>query len=208
MRWSCLWVTLLSFVASAQSEPWQLNSESSELVVKVWKTGAAAGLAHDHVVRASKFSGNVGLDEAGTPESLKLEVTVEAAALVADEPDTRKRHNVPGAVPEGDRKKMLESMLGDEQLQASKFPTIRFAKGSVSRAGDGKLLCSGELTLHGVTKTMQFPVTVKATERRVEGAGTVRFKTSDFGIKPFSTALGLVRNQDEVELVIRLVLKR
>lgn len=207
MRWPCLAVVLLAFVSRAQ--PWQLDTASSELVVKVWKTGAAAGLAHDHVVRASKFSGQVSLDEAGTPESLTLEVTVEASALIPDEPEARKRHNVTGGiVPDGDRKKVLESMLGDEQLQAPKFPTIVFAKGKVSRGPNETLLCSGDLTLHGVTKALKFPITVKSTERRLEGQGTVRFKTSDFGIKPFSTALGLVRNQDEVELVIRLVLKR
>lgn len=35
--------------------------------------------------------------------------------------------------------------------------------------------------------------------------GALRFKTSDYGIKPYSTALGAIKNRDEVELVLHVV---
>ncbi|MDP1821647.1 MAG: YceI family protein [Archangium sp.] len=200
-------VALVSTVAVAQ--PWTLDLPATELVVKVWKAGAGAPLAHDHVVRAGKVSGKASLDDAGKPESLALELTVEAASLVPDEPEARRKYHLPNTpVPENDRKKILETLLSDAQLDAAKFPTIGFIVSKVYREESGALQCLGKLTLHGVTKELLFPIKVKAGDQQVEGDASVRFKTSDFGVKPYSAALGLIRNKDEVELVVHVVLKR
>lgn len=189
--------------------PWKLDVGKSELVVKVWKTGAAAGLAHDHVVRASKFEGTVALEDADRPDSLSLSLQVDVASLVPDEPEVRKRHGVTGPqVPEADQQKVKENMLSDGQLDAAKFPTMRFVATKFFREESGALQCIGQLTLHGVTKEVVFPVTVKTGDRVMEGDAKLRFKTSDFGVKPYSAALGLIKNRDEVELVLHLVISR
>jgi polyisoprenoid-binding protein YceI len=204
-----LLAALFSFAAFSQPTPWTLDLASSELVVKVWKTGAGASLAHDHVVRATKFSGKASLDEAGKPESLGLELLVEASSLIADEPEMRRKHHLPNTpVPENDRKTIREHLLGDEQLDATKFPTVGFKVSKIYREESGVLQCLGNLTLHGVTKELLFPITVKAADGKVEGDASVRFKTSDFGVKPYSAALGLIRNKDEVELVVHVTVKR
>ena len=200
---------LFSLTAFSQSTPWVLELGSSELVVKVWKTGAGASLAHDHVVRATKFSGQASLDAEGKPESLALELQVDAASLLPDEPEMRRKHHLPNTpVPENDRKKVRENLLGDEQLDAAKFPSIGFKVSKIYREESGVLQCLGNLTLHGATKELLFPITVKASEGKVEGEASVRFKTSDFGVKPYSAALGLIRNKDEVELVVHVTVRR
>jgi polyisoprenoid-binding protein YceI len=207
MRTLLLAAQLLSSLALAQPGAWSLDHSRSELVVKTRKAGAGAGLAHDHVVRAAKFTGTVGLGEGAEPSSLALDLVVDVLALVADEPSLRARHGLPGTVPDGDRQKVSSSMLGKGQLDAARFPTMRFKVASVSRAG-AELDCVGSLTLHGVTKELRFPVTMTADGPRVVGDARVRLKTSDYGVQPFSTALGLVRNEDEVELVVHLVAQR
>ena len=194
---------------SVHAAPWALDSKETALAVKTWKVGAAAALAHDHVVRAAKFSGSASLDEAGAPESLKLELTVDVNSLTPDEPEDRRTYHLPNTpVPENDRKKVKEHMLGDEQLDAAKFPNISFTVNKVYREESGALQCLGKLTLHGVTKELLFPITVKSSEGKVEGDAQVKFKTSEFGVKPYSAALGLIRNKDEVELVVHVVLSR
>lgn len=199
---------------------WSLDTGKSELVVKVWKTGAASGLAHDHVVRASKFEGTVSLEDPDRVETLALTIKLDVNALVPDEPEVRKRHNVPNPGPaEADQKKVKENMLADDQLNAAKFPTIEFSTTKFFREESGALQCTGKLTLHGVTKEVVFPVTVKTDKAPgddgaggrtsvMEGDARLRFKTSDFGVKPYSAALGLIKNRDEVELVLHLVIKR
>ena len=131
------------------------------------------------------------------------------SSLVPDEPEARRKYHLPNTpVPEADRKKVQETLLSDEQLDVAKFPTIGFKVSKVSREESGVLQCLGNLTLHGVTKELVFPITVKGGDRQVEGEASVHFKTSDFGVRPYSAALGLIRNKDEVELVVHLVVKR
>ncbi len=205
----CLPLAVCLIGLSAQAAPWALDSKGTALAVKTWKTGAGAGLAHDHIVRATKFSGSASLDDDGKPESLKLELVAEVNALTPDEPEDRRAYHMPNTpVPESDRKKVRDNMVGDEQLDAAKFPTISFTVNKVYREESGVLQCLGKLTLHGVTKELLFPITVKSTENKMEGEAAVKFRTSDFGVKPYSAALGLIRNKDEVELVVRVVLTR
>ncbi|MFO0595263.1 MAG: YceI family protein [Myxococcaceae bacterium] len=196
--------------ALAQPAPWVLDTGKSELVVKVWKTGAAAGLAHDHVVRASKFEGKVvDLDDSGKIETLALELKVDVAGLVPDEPEVRKRYGVTGpAVPDSDREKVKENMLGAEQLDLKRFPTMSFRSTRVYREESGVIECEGDLTMHGVTKPVVFPLTVKTGDRLMEGDAKFRVRTSDFGVKPYSAALGLIKNRDEVEFVLHVVVSR
>ncbi len=200
---------LAAFSTFAQPAGWSLDLPATELAVKIWKTGAGASMAHDHVVVASKFSGKASLDDSGKPESLTLELVAEAASLVPDEPEARRKYHLPNTpVPENDRTKVKENMLDEGQLDAAKFPTIGFVVTKVYAEESGALQCLGKLTLHGVTKELLFPIKVKTGARQAEGDASVRFKTSDFGIKPYSAALGLIRNKDEVELVVHVVLKR
>ncbi len=200
---------LVALTASAEPSGWSLDLKSTELAVKVFKTGAGSSLAHDHVVVATKFTGKGSLDEAGRPESLQLELAVDVSSLVPDEPEARKKYHLPNTpVPENDREKVKKNMLDEDQLDAAKFKDIRFVVSRVYAEESGALQCLGKLTLHGVTKELQFPIKVTKGEGTVEGDASVRFKTSDFGVKPYSAALGLIKNKDDVELIVHVVMKR
>lgn len=204
-----LTVLLFSTLVHAQPAPWTFDRDHSELVVKVWKTGAAASLAHDHVVRATRFEGAASLDDSGKPESLSLELKVDVDSLVADEPVVRERYHLPNTpLSPADMRTVKENMLSEGQLDAARFPSIGFTLKKVYREDSGALTGLGTLTLHGVSKEISFPITLKSGDRQMEGSASVRLKTSTFGIKPYSAALGLIRNKDDVELVVHLVLKR
>lgn len=200
-------LTALLFVlvaGSSVASGYTLDKKQSEVLVKTWKEGVAAALAHNHVIQATEFSGAISFDPAA-PEAATVKVTVQAASLVPDEAALRKRNGEPVEVGEADRKKIAENMLGEGQLNAAKFPTISFASTGVSHDAKGALVLAGQLTLHGVTKPVSLPVTIAVKDQQLVGDGKLRFRTSDFGIKPYSAALGTVRNRDEVELVLHLV---
>ena len=100
------------------ADGWSLDLAHSELVVKVWKTGAAAGLAHDHVIRASRVTGTASLADAANPRSLSLQLNVDVASLVPDEPETRKRYGVTGpAVPEPVARVLARSLQKDPEAR-------------------------------------------------------------------------------------------
>lgn len=138
-------VVFVAVSAFAQPAAWALDLRATELAVKVSKTGAGASLAHDHVVVATKFNGTGSLDDSGTPESLSLELTAETNSLVPDEPEARRKYSLPNTpVPPGDRTKVKEHMLGEDQLDAVKYPTITFVVSRVigPRAGPCSVLAS------------------------------------------------------------------
>jgi len=81
-------------------------------------------------------------------------------------------------------------------LETKKFPEISFRSLSIERLAEGQWRVSGELSLHGVTKTVS--LTVKRTGDSY-AAHTV-LKQTDFGIKPISVGGGTIKVKNEIEL--------
>ncbi|HEY1089209.1 MAG TPA: YceI family protein [Archangium sp.] len=196
------WLLPLLLVASQAHAGWTLDLEQTELAVKVFRAGAAAKLAHDHIIRAGKVTGSATADDAGHLEALEL--TVDVASLTPDEPEVRRRYHLPNTpLSDDDRAKVKEHLLAEGQLDVAQFPTITF---KLARVVDG--VAEGTLTLHGVTKPLSMPVKVERKGELISGEGRVKLKTPDFGVKAYSAALGLIRNNEEVELQARVVLRR
>jgi polyisoprenoid-binding protein YceI len=195
---------LVLLALPAFAETYKVDVKASELVVKTWKDGVAAAFAHNHVIQATDFSGELSYD-AEKPDATKVQVTVQVASLTPDDSALRKKFGETAEVGEGDRKKVAANMLSPDQLDGAKFPTITFASTSVGKDKKGGMLLLGQLTLHGVTKPVEVPVTIAVKDGQAIGDGKLRFKTSDFGVKPYSTGLGSIKNRDEVELALHLV---
>lgn len=192
---------LLVIIASvAVAEP--LDPDMSELSVLVWKRGVAAAAGHDHAVRATRFSGSLDRPD---PAHVKVDVTVETASLIPDEPALREKLRVGPPVKESDRKTIEAHLKGPGQLDVEKFPTIHFESTQSMLDEKGKGSIKGRLTLHGVTRDVEVPVTVTLLDGRLRGSARLRIALSDYGVQPFSALLGLLGNRDVVELVIELV---
>ncbi len=193
-----LLLVLLSSIAVA--EP--LDPEQTELAVLVWKRGIAAAAGHDHVVRATRFGGSLDRPD---PAHVKVDVTIETASLIPDEPALREKLRVGPAVKDSDRKTIEEHLKGPGQLDVEKFGTIHFESTQSQLDERGKGSIKGRLTLHGVTREVECPVTVTLVGNRLRGSARLRLALSDYGVQPFSALLGLLGNRDVVELVIELV---
>src|ERR671931_788309 len=88
-------LSLLSFVRSIPAEPkiYTVDPARSELVVQLFKAGIGGPLAHDHVVRATQYTGQI---QADLTDPLRSVVTVEVrtAALQADDPALREKYKL------------------------------------------------------------------------------------------------------------------
>jgi polyisoprenoid-binding protein YceI len=193
---------VVSLARVAAAEPYVIDHAKSEIVVRVFRAGLAAFLAHDHVIRAAEWDGT--LDVNRDPPALAADLRVPVDALVVDEPEARARHGLDGVLSEDDRASVRATMLGPEQLDAARFPEIRFRAAEIDRAGKDFRL-AGELTLHGETKRITLPITVRDDAGTLTAHGTVRVVQSDFGITPHRALLGAIKNQDEVEIVVTVV---
>jgi polyisoprenoid-binding protein YceI len=192
-------VVLVASVAVAGTYP--LDPKRSELVVKTQKEGFASALAHNHVVLATEVTGELTWDPAD-PDATKVWVTVPVKSLVVDKFEIRKRHGQPTEISASDQQKVTAAMLGEDQLDVKKFPTVSFVS-----TGMAKGVLSGKLTLHGVTREVKVPVKIAEKDGKPVGTASFKLLVSDYKIKPYSTAFGAIRNKDEVELVLELFAK-
>ncbi|MFI5379767.1 MAG: YceI family protein [Tepidisphaerales bacterium] len=90
-------------------------------------------------------------------------------------------------------------------FNVKQFPVISFKSTSVKKAGDDKLEVTGDLTLHGVTKSVTTTLTVIGTAKGMAGEtrtgfeGTLELKRSDFGMNGLMPAVG-----DDVRLIVSI----
>ncbi len=118
--------------------------------------------------RFQKFEGTVETTEAGAP--IALSVTVDAASI-----DT----NV------SDRDNHLRSA---DFLDVTKYPTIGYRSTKIAEDDRGEYDITGDLTIHGVTRSVSFRAEVEAPvkdpwgNRRVAGVASGKLNRKDFGL--------------------------
>jgi polyisoprenoid-binding protein YceI len=158
-----------------------IDTQRSAIAIHVGKSGLLSAAAHDHTVNAPISSGVVV--ESGAP---RIEFRVETAKMTV-KPD-----------PRIDAKDQAEIQTHMEELvlETKKFPEITFRSSRVQKLADGQWKVEGDLSLHGVTKTVG--LTVKQTGESWT-THTV-LKQTDFGIAPISIAGGVIKVRNELEI--------
>lgn len=173
--------------------------DESLLTITVRRGGALARLGHDHVVASRSLQGVVApalgraqfrfrldemsVDEAGLRQAAGLTTTPSADAIAGT------RHN------------MLVRVL-----EAERYPWVSI---DARRTGD-KQVFDADITLHGVTRTVQLPVRIEqaADGRRLQASGSLLLKQSDFGIVPFAVLGGAMAVQDQMELAFHITARQ
>ena len=120
--------------------------------------------------RFNKFSGTFSYDEKNVADS-KIQVTIDTASVDSNH---------------AERDKHLRS---DDFLDVSKFSNATFTSTKVKDLGNGKMTVTGDITLQGITKTIDIDV-VKIGEGkdpwggyRAGFSGTTKLAMKDFGYK-------------------------
>jgi polyisoprenoid-binding protein YceI len=74
-----------------------------------------------------------------------------------------------------------DTLAGPELLDPQKFPTAQFVANSFTKGPRG-VEAVGKLTLHGVTKDLKLPLTVRTSASGAEISGATTIKRLDYGI--------------------------
>ncbi len=154
----------LAASAVAQSGNWQIDPNHSSAQFSVKHLGVST-------VRGAftKVSGSAKYDS--DPAKISLDATIEANSV-----DTRveMRDN---------------DLRSPNLLDVQKFPMITFHSKQVKAAGAGKLLITGDLTIHGVTKEVVLdvdgpsaPIKDPSGNQRIGASGTTKINRQDFGV--------------------------
>lgn len=200
-----LGLTCLAF--SDPADPtvvYKIDPVQSEFVVQLFKAGIGAALAHDHVIRATAYVGQIQADPAN-PTTASIVVEVQTASLKADEPAVRQKYGLTAPLSEKERQEIQATMEAKTQLDVEHYPTMRFKSTRVEQQANGQYTVMGKLTLRGVTQSVTFPVNVEQRDGTMHGWGSFSVTQSSFGYQPYSAFLGAVRNQDEVVLHFDIV---
>ena len=146
-----------------------------------------------------RFSGTVDLDDKNITAS-KVSATIDASSI-----DTRVQ-------------KRDDHLRSPDFFDVAKYPEITFASKRWSRAANGKLKVSGDLTMHGVTRTVVLNVAPFSKETRDPWGNTRRGTTAtatinrkDFGIdwnKGLDTGGLMIGDQVEITLEIEMTLSK
>jgi len=175
-------------LAARAATPVEIDTERSNLTIRVYKTGLFAAFAHDHEIHAPVQHGS--FDE----EQQTVEFTVNARELRVMDP----------GVSQSERSEIQSTMLGPKVLDSEKFQEIKFHSTKVERVAAGKWTVQGDLTLHGQTRPVK--VDVQGEQGRYRGSAVVRQK--DFGIAPVSIAGGSVKVKNEVRIEFEIMGKQ
>ncbi len=179
-------VTLLSALAlaataAAQAGTWQIdpNHTAAQFAVKHLGVSTVRGAF-------TKVSGSAMYDPAD-PSKTSLEATIDANSV-----DTRVE--------------MRDNDLRSPRFfDVQKYPTITFHSKHAKVAGPGKLLITGDLTIHGVTKEVVLDVdgpsapikNPMGSGQRMGASATTKVNRQDFGITTMPGAIG-----DEITITI------
>jgi polyisoprenoid-binding protein YceI len=118
----------------------------------------------------AKTEGTATIDDADLTKS-KVEATIDVGSVNTHE-EKRDAH-----------------LKSPEFFDAAKFPTITFKSTKVEKAGEGSLKVTGDLTMHGVTKSVVLDVSGPSPEikdpwglRRRGLSATTKLNRRDFGV--------------------------
>lgn len=129
------------------------------------------------------FSGNVAL--ADPVEQSTIDLTIQTASLYAD------------------REKLTKHLKSPDFFDVEKFPKATFKSTGIEKTADGHTI-TGDLTLHGVTKRISFPATIKATDAKVNANAEFSINRKDFGITYPGMPDDLIRDLVVIKLSLDL----
>jgi polyisoprenoid-binding protein YceI len=167
--------------SDAQGEKYLITPESSKIEF------VGSKVTGSHHGAFAKFSG--AIDYAGQPEKSHVNIAIETSSVNTDTPDLTKH------------------LQTADFFDVSKYPQATFVSTEIKPAGDKGATHSvtGNLQLHGVTKSITFPAMIAVSPGVITVESTFAINRKDFGINYAGAADNLIRNEVVLTLHVRAV---
>jgi polyisoprenoid-binding protein YceI len=170
----------------------RLGPDRGRILLRTFRDGLAAQAGHDLTIEATRWSGELVVNDDLSPAS--LEVRIDLGALVV-------REGTGGVKPLTDRDRREMAVTARKVLGTDQHPEAVFAADSFRPAADGGGEISGTFTLRGQSRPLRLQVKQTGTDRYHAETQVVQ---SDYGIKPYTAFLGALRVRDAVDAAIEL----
>jgi polyisoprenoid-binding protein YceI len=165
---------------SAGSVPYAFSNEGSEVTF----VGAKVTRKHDGAL--SSFKGSVDLVN-GDPTKSSAKVELDMASLSADDP------------------KLTGHLKSPDFFDVEKFPKAKFTTTQLKAGGanGASHTVTGNLELHGVTKSITFPATIRPSAEMVEVDAEFAINRKDFGVVYPGMPDDLIKDDVLIKLKLR-----
>ncbi len=174
--------------------PWTFTVDaSSKATVRVREVLAQIRAPGDAVLTATGVKGSFTLNSDGT-FAASSKITADLTTLRSDQ-------------------SQRDSFIKDNTLETRRFPTATFVPKQstgltlpLALSGDVKFTLSGDMTIHGTTKTVSFAVSATRTGSKLTATVTAdpAWKFADFGMT-VPRVVSVLSIEDDIRLEIALV---
>jgi len=165
--------------AAARGQKYVITPQNSKIEF------VASQVTGQHKGSYGDFSGEV--DYNGTPEQSRVSVTIKSDSINADDPGLTKH------------------LKTADFFDVAKFPEASFVSTAIKAGGEGGAshTVTGNLTMHGVTKSITFPATINVTPDTATVESTFSINRKDFNINYAGAADNAIRDNVVLTLHVR-----
>jgi len=166
---------------AVSGERYLITSENSKVEF------VASKVTGSHHGGFGKVSG--AIDYAGTPENSRVTINIQTNSVTTDTPD------------------LTRHLQTADFFDVAKYPQATFASTQIKAGGDNAAThtVTGNLELHGVTRSITFPASIKVAPDAITVDSTFSLNRKDFGINYAGAADNLIRDEVVLTLKVRAV---
>jgi polyisoprenoid-binding protein YceI len=170
----------------------QFGPERGRILLLTTRDGLAAQAGHDLTIEVTQWSAELEVADDLTPA--RLAVRADMNSLIV-------REGKGGVKPLTDRDRREIAVTARKLLLADRFPAASFTASGFDQGPDGGGSVQGTLSLAGSDRPVRLEVTRNASGA-FHATGSVR--QSDFGIKPYTAFLGVLKVSDAVAIAVNV----
>ncbi|HEY1916392.1 MAG TPA: YceI family protein [Streptosporangiaceae bacterium] len=164
----------------------KIGADRDRLVLRTGRDGLASSVGHDLVIEVTRWSGELSVNDDGTPGGLDIKMDLTSLAV---------REGNGGVKPLTDKDRRDIVSNARKVIGVDRFPEATFGKATFQPGSDGGGTVEGTLNLAGQSGPVKLQV-AQAGEDRFRVTGTV--VQSSFGIKPYSGFFGALKVRDAI----------
>lgn len=186
---------------------YEISSQSSQVSILVFRGGKFSRLGHNHVMTSQQVSGRVWVH----PEFARsgFELSFPVAQLVVDDPEARRAagSDFPPDIPQSDKDGTRKNMLRAEVLDGEHYPEVKLQSAQVAGTLEAPQV-TVHITIKDASRDVQVPVKLAIEGAKLSASGEFDILQTQFGMKPFSVALGALEVQDKLHIEFKIVAEK
>jgi polyisoprenoid-binding protein YceI len=130
-----------------------------------------------------------------------FELSFPVMQLVVDDPQARRAagSDFPSDIPQSDKDGTRKNMLKPELLDGERYPQVTVRSAKVAGTLQAPQV-TARITIKEVSREVQVPMKVAVEGGKLTASGEFDIQQTQFGIKPFSVALGALEVQDRLHI--------